>query len=214
VVFGIELDIEHVDIGEAFEQHRFAFHHGLPAKAPILPRPVRGAIADHPTSCPCGVGVGKGWVALDFETGTATPGEYAGSDPAACARLGGVTAACRRGLEWYSRASQVEFHKQRATKACPTSSHLFQLQQAKLFGAQGSFRQLSITPYIHHGEVVAYGFAFVAEALAANLRKASGSACRAQGKPDHRGIHFAEGESEGELRTAACGGEQSVATVR
>ena len=28
-IFGLHLDIDRVDVGEAFEQHRFAFHHGL-----------------------------------------------------------------------------------------------------------------------------------------------------------------------------------------
>ena len=28
-IFGLHLDIDRIDIGEAFEQHRLAFHHGL-----------------------------------------------------------------------------------------------------------------------------------------------------------------------------------------
>src|ERR1035438_10634970 len=59
------------------------------------------------------------------------------------------------------------FHKATGKlKHAPPRPHLFQLQQAKLFGAQGSFRPaFDYTLTIHPSEVVAYGFALVAEAL-------------------------------------------------
>src|ERR1017187_2831023 len=75
---------------------------------------------------------------------------------------------------------------------CPPP-HLFQLKQAELFGAQGSFRPaFDYTLTIHHGEVVAYGFALVAEAQRGELEEGFrvGHGRVARGDLDHGGIHF------------------------
>ncbi len=47
-VFGIEFDIDRIDVGEAFEQHRLAFHHRLGSeRAEIAHAQNGGAIRDH-----------------------------------------------------------------------------------------------------------------------------------------------------------------------
>ncbi len=69
-IFGRQLDIEHVDIGEALEQHPFALHHRLAGQgADIAQAQHRGAIADDPHQVALArVDVGQRRVPLDFET--------------------------------------------------------------------------------------------------------------------------------------------------
>ena len=47
-VFGIELDVDRIDVGKALEQHRLALHHRLGAeRAEISEAQNRGAVGDH-----------------------------------------------------------------------------------------------------------------------------------------------------------------------
>ena len=45
---GVDLDVEHVDVGEPLEQHRLAFHHRLGGeRAEVAEAEHRGAVGDH-----------------------------------------------------------------------------------------------------------------------------------------------------------------------
>ena len=46
-ILGVHLEIDRVDVGEALEQHRLAFHHGLRGKRAAIAEPEdRGAVGD------------------------------------------------------------------------------------------------------------------------------------------------------------------------
>ena len=70
-IFGVQLDIEHVDIGEALEEDRLAFHHRLAGqRADIAQAEHGGAVGDHADQVALGgVFVGEAGVALDFQAG-------------------------------------------------------------------------------------------------------------------------------------------------
>ena len=70
-ILGVELDIEHIDVGEAFEQDAFAFHHRLAGqRADVAESEHRGAVGDHGDQVAFG-GVLEGVlrILLDFEAG-------------------------------------------------------------------------------------------------------------------------------------------------
>ena len=47
-ILGVHLEVDRVDVGEALEQHRLAFHHGLcRERAAIAEAEDRGAVGDH-----------------------------------------------------------------------------------------------------------------------------------------------------------------------
>jgi len=106
------------------------------------------------------------------------------------------------------------FHKATGKlKHAPPRPHLFQLQQAKLFGAQGSFRPAFnyTLPYIT-ARLLRMVLRLWRKHWAANLRKASGSGMAGRrGKPDHRGIHFWRRAKGGgrDFAQQLGGGEQS-----
>ena len=41
-VFGVEFEVDAVDVGEALEQHRLAFHHGFGGQRPEIAQPQNG----------------------------------------------------------------------------------------------------------------------------------------------------------------------------
>ena len=77
-VLGLHLDIDRVDVGEAFEQHRLAFHHRLGReRAEIAEAEDRGAVGDDGDEIAlawCNRRRRPGFSAI-ARTGTATPGE-------------------------------------------------------------------------------------------------------------------------------------------
>ena len=72
----VQLDIEHVDIGEAFEQDALAFHDGLARqRADVAEAEHGGAVADHGDQVALGgVFVGEAGSRSISRQGTATPG--------------------------------------------------------------------------------------------------------------------------------------------
>src|SRR3990172_9456372 len=70
-VFGLELDVEDVDVGEALEEHTLAFHHRLAGPgADIAEAEHGGAVRHHRHQVPLGrVLVEQARVALDLEAG-------------------------------------------------------------------------------------------------------------------------------------------------
>ena len=77
-VLGVDLEVDGVDVGEALEQHRLAFHHRLGGeRAEIAEAEDRGAVGDHRDEVALGgvvEGARPGSSAI-ASTGTATPGE-------------------------------------------------------------------------------------------------------------------------------------------
>ena len=77
-ILGVDLEIDRVDVGEALEQHRLAFHHRLRGeRAEIAEAEDRGAVRDHRDHVALGgvvEGESSGFSAI-ASTGTATPGE-------------------------------------------------------------------------------------------------------------------------------------------
>tara|TARA_Y100000815_G_scaffold30482_1_gene25485 strand:+ start:2448 stop:2975 length:528 start_codon:yes stop_codon:yes gene_type:complete len=63
-IFGIELEVDRIDVGEAFEQDRLAFHHRLAGeRAEIAHAEDRGSVRDHGNEVrPGGVFRGVGWI--------------------------------------------------------------------------------------------------------------------------------------------------------
>ena len=74
---GVDLQIDGIDVGEALEQHRLAFHHRLGGqRAQIAQAQDRGAVGDHRHQVALGrVVVGRVGILGDAQHGTATPGE-------------------------------------------------------------------------------------------------------------------------------------------
>ena len=74
---GVDLEVDGVDIGEALEQHRLAFHHRLGGeRAEIAEAENRRAVGDDGDQIALGgVVVGEVRVLGDARTGAATPGE-------------------------------------------------------------------------------------------------------------------------------------------
>ena len=68
-VLGVQLDIEHVDIGEALEEDRLAFHHRLSGQgADIAQSEYGGAVRHHADQVALGrIFVGEAGVALDLQ---------------------------------------------------------------------------------------------------------------------------------------------------
>ena len=76
-IFGGDFEIDGIDVGEALEQHRLAFHHRLGRqRAAIAEAENRGAVGDHRDEIALGgVVVGAASSSAMASTGTATPGE-------------------------------------------------------------------------------------------------------------------------------------------
>ena len=77
-VLGVDLEVDRVDVGEALEQDRLAFHHRLGAeRAEIAEAEHRGAVRDHRDEVALGGVVVTPWTgrALIARQGAATPGE-------------------------------------------------------------------------------------------------------------------------------------------
>jgi hypothetical protein len=73
----VELDVDRIDVGEALEQHRLAFHHRLGRQRAEVPRP-RMAVPLEMTATRIALGgiiVGGGGIFGDGRDRTATPGE-------------------------------------------------------------------------------------------------------------------------------------------
>ena len=67
-VFGVEFEVDTVDIGEALEQHRLAFHHGLGGQRPEIAQPQHGCAVGNDRH---GVGLGGIVVGAIFVFGDA-----------------------------------------------------------------------------------------------------------------------------------------------
>ena len=76
-ILGRDFEIDGIDVGEAFEQHRFAFHHRLGRqRAAIAKAENGGAVGDDGDEIALGrVVVGLASSSAMASTGTATPGE-------------------------------------------------------------------------------------------------------------------------------------------
>ena len=76
-VFGRDLDVDRIDVGEALEQHRLAFHHRLRSqRAEIAEAEDRRAVGDDGDEIALGGQVvGLAGISAMARTGTATPGE-------------------------------------------------------------------------------------------------------------------------------------------
>ena len=70
-VVSVELDVEHIDVCKAFEQHTLAFHHRLSGEgADVAETEHSGSVADYRYQVALGgVLVGIEWVPFDLETG-------------------------------------------------------------------------------------------------------------------------------------------------
>ena len=68
-IFGGQLDVEDIDIGEAFEQDALAFHDRLAGGGPILPKPSTAVplVTTRDQVALRGVLVDRGRILLDFE---------------------------------------------------------------------------------------------------------------------------------------------------
>src|ERR1035437_4824807 len=91
-VLGVQLDVENVDIGEAFEQHALALHHGLSGQgADVAEAQHGGPVAHHGHQVPLGgVLIGEAGLALDFLTRNGHAGRIGKAEvPLGMARLGG-----------------------------------------------------------------------------------------------------------------------------
>ena len=75
-IFRVELDVEDVDVGKAFEEDPLAFHDRLPGQGARFAQPEdRGAVGDHRHQIALGgVLVGILGVLCDFQTGLRDPG--------------------------------------------------------------------------------------------------------------------------------------------
>ena len=76
-VLGVDLEVDAVDVGEALEQHRLAFHHRLGGeRAEVAQAQHRGAVGDHRDEVALGgVVVGQRRSSAMRRQGAATPGE-------------------------------------------------------------------------------------------------------------------------------------------
>ena len=77
-IFGIEFDIDQIDIGEALEQHRFAFHHRLGRERAEIAEPENGGAVrdDRHEIGPRGIVIGMSWDWRQWlRRVAATPGE-------------------------------------------------------------------------------------------------------------------------------------------
>ena len=91
-ILGVQLDIENVDIGEAFEQNAFAFHDGFAGqRADIAQAQHGGAVADHRHQVAFGgVLVSEAGIALDLQARNGDAGSVGQAEIALrAARLGG-----------------------------------------------------------------------------------------------------------------------------
>ena len=101
---GVQLDVEDVDIGEALEEDRLAFHHRLSGQRADIAEPEhRGAVRHHADQIALGrVFVGEAGVALDLQARNGNARSVGEAEiPLGAARLGGrhrQLAGGRRGM--------------------------------------------------------------------------------------------------------------------